>query len=393
MKLAEHGSCTGCGACAKACPKQAIEFYIDEEGFPTPAVQEDKCVNCGRCSQVCPALHMPETHPVQKAYAAQTRDRDVLRDSTSGGVFTALAREVFRRGGLVYGCVWDEQYNAVLKKAENEEELQPMRGSKYVWSWAGDTYPEIRDNLESGRIVLFTGQPCQVAGLKNYLRKDYDNLYLVDFLCSGTPSPLALQKYLDTICPSGNYAGLNLKFRDKNPHGVGVHITYSGQKKPSKPRGEHITNPYYYAFYSHLTTRRSCYQCPHRTGDRASDITICDYWGVQKYHPGMDIRGGISGLFVNSDRGAALLNAVRSELQLEETKPESIAAANNISFSGKRKFFRAPAYREAFFQTLQAKGWKAAERKYLRNMSRLKQWIMVKLPPKLLARLKRLLGR
>lgn len=391
MQLADKSICTGCGACAKACPKQAIAYRDDEEGFPTPYIQTDKCIECGLCNRVCPALHMPETHPIQKAYAAQLVDREALKDSTSGGVFTALAREIFRRGGLVYGCVWDENYNAVVRKAENEEEMIPMRGSKYVWSWAGDTFPEVKSYLEGGRTVLFTGLPCQVAGLKNYLRKDYDNLYLVNFFCGGSPSPFAFHEYLKSITKVTPLRELDFKLRDKERDGVGVHISYNTPK--GRVYQSYVRNPYFFSYHTKVFHRKPCYHCQYRYRDRVDDLTFGDFWGVKKYHPELDVRAGISAVLVNTDKGAELLNAVKDQLILVETKAENIAPENNLTLSDKKVVFHAPEFRDAFFQTLRSKGWTAAERKFLFNKSRLKLYIKRSIPPKYLALLKKVLGR
>ncbi len=380
MKLADQHFCTGCGACVAACPKGAIERKDDSEGFPTPYIVEDKCIECGLCAKVCPALNPPKMNLIGDTYAAQILDRDALRESTSGGVFTVFAREIFRRGGVVYGCVWDKDYNAVVTKAESEEEMKPMRGSKYVWSYAGDTFPDIKNYLKEGRIVLFSGLPCQVAGLKKYLGKEYENLFSLDFLCSGSPSPLAFQKYLDTICESPDRSALDLRFRNKNPHGVGVHITYRGMKKPTSARADHIANPYYYSFYSHFIDRRSCYHCPFGTVQRIADFTMGDFWGIADYYPDMDIKAGVSALMVNSEKGIDLLKSVENELTLVKTKPQYIAKKNNLSLTDKPKNRTVVPFRDDFFLELNQSGWKSAEKKYLRNFSRLKKIIILKIP-------------
>ena len=390
MQLAEREQCTGCGACKASCPRGAISFREDEAGFPAPQIDSAKCVDCGLCGKACPALRRPGTQPVRAAYAAQILDRDALADSTSGGLFTAFAREIFRRGGTVYGCVWDEQYNAVIRRAENEEEIIPMRGSKYVWSWAGDAYPEVRRDLEAGRPVLFVGTPCQAAGLRTYLGKDCGELYLVDFLCSGCPSPLAFRSWLKTIRGRNSLRDLHLKFRDKHPYGVGVHITYKGQRHRTARTGEHIRNPYYYSFYIRLLNREACYRCPYGTAERVSDLTVCDYWGVAKYHRDLDIPAGVSGLTVNSDRGAALLASAGGQLLLRETELPNIARENNLSLSAAKSIVR-PAYKDAFFSVMKARGWRAAERRYLYTGPRLKLWLKEKLPQKTVKRLRAIL--
>lgn len=379
VTLATKEQCTGCGACKAICPKNAISFTPDEEGFPSPVVNNEECVHCGMCEKICPALHMPETHTIQTAYAAQIKDKEALKSSTSGGVFTAFAREVFRRGGVVYGCVWDEQYNAVIRKAENEEEMKPMRGSKYVWSWAGDSFREIKQYLDCGRFVMFTGLPCQVAGLKSYLKKTYDNLLLVDFLCSGAPSPMALDYYLDTICDRKDRKHLNLKFRDKEPYGVGVHITYSGKKKNIK-KGEHIRNSYYWSFYTRLIDRESCYHCPYGYGNRVSDITMGDYWGISEYHHEFNIREGVSALLVNSEKGRQFIFGLESKIKISETDPINISKGNNLFIGEKKRNINKPLNREQFFSILNDKGWKAAERKFLITKGRLLRIVYLTLP-------------
>ena len=393
MELANKTICTGCGACAMACPQKAIGYYDDEEGFPSPYINEEKCIECGICNLVCPAIHPPTLHLIREAYAAQLLDHRALMDSTSGGVFTAFSREIICQGGIIYGCIWDDQYRAVVTKAKNEEEIRNMRGSKYVWSWAGDSFPEIKTILDTGKPVLFTGLACQVAGLKAYLRRDYDNLYTMDFLCSGAPSPLAFQSWLRTLSDDPLPSELNLKFRDKKPYGCGVHITYNGQKKRIAKKGEHISNPYYYAFFSHLLDRRSCYQCPYGTDQRVSDISMGDYWGVVNYHREMDIKSGVSALMINSEKGARLLERVKDSLELKPTEKENIGKANNLRCNGQKRNRLIPEHRDAFFNELRLNGWKSAEKRFLHDTKRLKMMVKAHTPKKMLTIAKKIFKR
>lgn len=388
IMLASKDKCTGCGACKAICPRSAIQFTADNEGFPSPVIDEKFCIRCGRCMKACPVLSAPERHSVNVAYAAQICDNEALMDSTSGGMFTAFAREVFKDNGVVYGCIWDDEYSAFISRAENEEEIKPMRGSKYVWSWAGDAFPGVRNDLEAGRTVLFTGLPCQVAGLKNYLRKDYQNLYLVDFFCGGAPSPYAFHEYLKTITRDVPLDKIDLKFRDKDKYGVGVHISYLTTK--GKKIQTYVHNPYFFSYHTKVCHRPSCYHCQYRYAERIEDITFGDYWGVEKFHPEFDIKAGVSALLVNTAKGAELLEAVKEELKLSETRIEDIAVGNNLTLSDKQVVFHEPSFRNAFFETLRAKGWSTAEKKYLYNKTRLKLWLKLKVPSKYIKVLKRI---
>ncbi len=375
--LVDEERCTGCGACFNVCPKHAISFSDNDEGFPSPEIDESLCIHCGLCYKKCPVLYPPSVSRIREAYAAQMKDKKALKNSTSGGVFNVLAQDTINNGGIVFGCIWDSNYNARICAASETEQIEKMKGSKYVWSNARESYCEVKGNLDKGRQVLFCGLPCQVAGLRNYLSKDYDNLFLLDFLCSGTPSPLAFHKYLDSICSNTEYKDLNLKFRDKNPYGVGVHISYKDKK--ASPRGEHITNPYYYAFYSHLIDRRSCYHCSYGSDDRISDITVGDYWGIERYHPSLDIKAGISALMVNTEKGEQLIKRVSEQLELTPTELSNISKANNLKIGMKNRNRPIPDRRELFFRELSTGDWHSAK-KYIHDKGWLVQYIKVQIP-------------
>ncbi len=390
ITLVSNENCTGCGACYNACPKQAIYYCDDKEGFPTPQIDKDKCIECGICNSICPSIHMPKTQKTIQSYAAQIIDKDALKDSTSGGLFTVFSREIFRRGGVVYGCVWDEEYNAVITKAECEQDIISMRGSKYVWSYMGDKYQEIKQYLEAGRMVLFFGLPCQVAGLKNFIRKDYENLILIDFFCGGSPSPFAFREYIKTITKNIPVKKLDLKFRDKKKEGVGVHISFN--TKMGRVYQSYVGNSYFYAYNTKVFNRKPCYDCKYRYEDRIEDITIGDFWEIEKYHTEFDIKAGVSALLINSEKGKELLEAVKSELHLVETKKEFIAGFNNLTIGDNKTRFNPPVFREDFFEVLKQKGWKAAERKYLFS-KRIKLIIKRKLPKGCVAVIKRIKRR
>ena len=392
MKLVERNQCTGCGACMKACPKGAISFQNDDEGFPSPLIDDEKCIECGQCNRVCPSVNFPASNKIRVSYAAQIKDKEALEKSTSGGMFTAFAREIFRRDGIVYGCVWDQDYNAVVVGAEDEYGLEAMRGSKYVWSWAGDTYPEIKKQLTDGRTVLFTGLPCQAAGLRNYLGKDYDNLYIIVFFCGGASSPYAFQEYLKTITKAVTKKELDFKFRDKSRYGVGVYISYNTKK--GKNFQTYVENPYYFSYYTKVSHRRSCYVCKYRYEQRIEDITIGDYWGVSKFHPELYSHDGVSALLINTDKGQELLDSVKNEIILLPTKVEYITEWNNLTLGDQRVEFKYVSFRKDFFKTLKKSGWGTAERRFLIfNRTRIKLWLKSVISPKYLNAAKKLLHR
>ena len=373
MKLVDSNICTGCGACKQICPRKAIFFIEDDEGFPSPQIQEDKCIDCGRCNTVCPAISKPEMNSLLGAYAAQLLDQDALQKSSSGGLFTALAREIFKRQGIVYGCVWDENYNAVIRPAENEKELMPMRGSKYVWSWAGDTFGEVKSFLENGKTVMFTGLPCQVAGLKKYLGRAYENLYLVTFFCGGAPSPLAFREYLKTITKKVPIDKVKLLFRDKEKKGVSVTISYQGVHK--RVYESAVKNSYFYAYSAKVFHRLSCFQCPYRYGNRIEDITIGDFWKIEKFHPDMNIRSGVSALLINTEKGYGLLEDIKDSIILVPTTISNIAYWNNLTLNETPFAYTPVPYRTQIFKLIKEKGWKAGEGKYLYTKERFKQLI------------------
>ena len=393
MKLVEPNRCTGCGACVESCPRQAIGLVEDSEGFMMPEINTTDCVECGLCNTVCPVMNFPDSRIPLNSYAAQNRDEQVLEDSTSGGIFTAIAKEIFRRNGVVYGCVFDREYNAVIIKAEKMEDIVPMRGSKYTWSWAGDVFHEIKTRLKNGGTVLFTGLPCQIAGLKNYLRKDYPTLFLAGCFCGGTPSPLVLKEYVKSISTPESIDQLQLKFRDKRQGGVGVHVTYTN-KHGKRVHQTLVQNSYYYGFFSKVFNRRSCYKCLFRYRNRVEDITVGDYWGVENYHREFDAAAGVSALLVNTEKGEELINSVRDEIKICETRIEDIAHYNNLTLGDTKREFAYAEFRDAFFMTLKKHGWKKAEIKYLIfNKNRIRMWVRDTAPSRYRRVIKKAIGR
>lgn len=197
IKIQNKQDCCGCAACVQRCPKRCISMKEDNEGFLYPVVDESVCIDCGLCEKVCPIINRPEKLPVKEVLAVKNRNEAERMASSSGGVFIALAKKTIEKGGVVFGAVFDENWEVMHTYAETLDEVKPMMGSKYLQSRIGNSFRDAEKFLKEGREVLFTGTPCQVTALHNYLRKDYLNLLSVDFLCHGVPSPGVWRKYLD----------------------------------------------------------------------------------------------------------------------------------------------------------------------------------------------------
>lgn len=380
--------CTGCGSCVLTCPVRAITMKEHTDGFFYPDIDRSKCVRCTQCMKACHVLQKPALYLPSACYAVQIKDKQVLNKSTSGGMFFALAREIFSKHGVVYGCVYDDEYNAVIQRAETLEQLLPMHGSKYVWSDPSKSYPAVKQDVEEGRIVLYTGLPCQVAGLCRYLKKKYDTLYTVDILCGGAPSPYSFKRYLDTLADATGKIGLNFQFRDKDRFGSGVNCTYT--VNGIKHYENYLENSFYFAFSSksRITWRESCYSCDYKSIKRVSDMTIGDYWGVENHHKKFNPKDGVSVVLINTEQGRELFESVKSGTCFEESKVEYATERNSLVREIEDGHVKLPADRNAFFRTLRTDGWNTADNKFL---TRRKKMLLKMKVVQMIKRLKRIL--
>lgn len=298
IKITDKHKCCGCTACVSVCPKKCISLSEDTEGFLYPVVDSVKCIDCGLCEQVCPVLRPVKNETEPLVYAAINNDESVRLQSSSGGVFTLLAESVLDRGGVVFGACFDPNWNVVHDYTETKEGLTRFRGSKYVQSHVGICFTQVKTFLDSGREVLFSGTPCQVAGLKNYLRKPYSNLFTVDLVCHGVPSPEVWRRYLqEAVCRVygikkknvinlGEYiSDISFRAKDKGWKKYNIKIIFCNGKVEMMPFFE---NPYMNVFLSDLSLRPSCYACPTKLHHAQSDITLADFWGVNEIKPDID---------------------------------------------------------------------------------------------------------
>ena len=325
--------CCGCEACVQACPSGALLMRRNDEGFLYPFVDSGKCVHCGACENACPLKHpqSPIRHRLH-LFAVRIRERTILAESSSGGAFTGLARDILAEGGVVFGAVWDARQQIVMhQRVEDERALERIRGSKYVQSKIGNAYLEARTALNAGRKVLFSGTPCQLAGLRAFLGKDYPNLISVDIVCHGVPSPSVLSAYLEEerAAPVEE-----IRFRDKSVGWKNFSLTTKTSSKTVN-RGSLSKNPYLLGFLSNLFLRPSCYACP--ANKLVSDITLADYWNVGAVFEDWDDDLGVSAVIVSSERGLDLLQRAGKRLDIRETPLAPFFTANrNVLMSSPR---------------------------------------------------------
>lgn len=306
--------CTGCGACVSICPVKAISMKMDEEGFLYPAVDGSKCIGCDLCEKRCPVGKPLEEHK-QQVYGVRHRDEQVRGVSSSGGVFTALAREMLQRGGVVFGAAFDENLRVEHIGAFDENELAGMRGSKYVQSDAADAIANAKSLLERGIPVLFSGTPCQIAGVKAAVgSKHADLLFTVDFVCHGVPSPGVFASYLKELENKNQKRVTGYSFRDKRL-GWKDFSAVATFEDGTQSVGQQRTEPYLYGFLQNLYLRPACVQCDALRGNRRmADITMADLWGAQDVCPDRDDDKGLSLVFVNTKAGRQLFDACKSQL-------------------------------------------------------------------------------
>lgn len=301
-------NCCGCKACACACPKNAISFNTDREGFQNPVVSNDLCINCGLCETVCPVLSPYDKRTPITDYAAFSNDEAIRNQSSSGGVFSLLAEYVLAQNGVVFGTAFDKDFSVRLISVDNKDDLASLRGSKYLQSDTGNTFYQCKEFLEANRFVLYSGTPCQISGLKHFLKKEYDNLIAIDIICHGVPSPGVWKQYI-----KGKRTRLSnisrISFRDKYNGWHKYNLAFfEGQKCE---RVFYQEDPYMQLFLRNVTLRPSCYNCPTKEGRSGSDITLGDFWGIENILPVLDDNKGISLALINTEKGRSIFNKIR----------------------------------------------------------------------------------
>lgn len=367
IKIDRKEHCYGCTACSKICPKQCINMEADGEGFLYPKINLDICINCGMCSKVCP-FYNQQTNTIKHVYAAINNNSDVRYNSSSGGTFYQICKEVINNKGIVFGVGWNNQMVATHMNAETMEEIKKFQGSKYVQSNPANSFYEVKNELKKGRQVLFSGTPCQVAGLKNYLGKDYDNLLLIDVLCHGTPSPKLLKEYICMMEEkySSKIIDINLRDKKKSWHRLHTNIKFSNGKNHFIFCGY---DTYMSMFLTNMSQRPSCFECKFTTDERQGDITLGDFWGIGKHNYNMDDDKGTSMIIINTDKGNKMWESIKDEFRYIESDFITAESGNKVLVESPKKNFN----RDAFYKSFEEEGYKVATAKYVNIPSKTKQ--------------------
>lgn len=365
--------CCGCGHCSIKCPKNAIEMKEDEYGYVYPYIHKDICINCGVCKRVCQYNKQRKKCDFDKsAYVAVSKDEQILTTTASGGVFTSIAKSFIEKGGIVYGCaLLNEKEKFIVKhiKLETIDELEKIKGSKYVQSDITSVYEEIKEELKKGNKVLFSGTPCQVAAIKEYTNDD--NLFTIDIICHGVPNNKMLNDYINYIENKEKIRIKDFKFRDKSK-GWGLNYSYTYKdsdnhkyKKKVKPSFE---SSYYQLFLDSYTYRDNCYSCKYANENRVGDMTIGDYWGIEIEHKELINKNiypkkGVSCVILNSPKGELMFEKYTNDVNSYESKFEKIKIhnhqLNNPSFK--------PKDRQELLEVYKNYGFSAVEKFYDRK--------------------------
>lgn len=325
--------CIGCTACRHSCPTGTIQIQKNKEGFLCAFIKDDACIKCGICFNVCPVQQgAKESNEYKEAYACYIKNRDIQATSTSGGIFYPIAKKILENNGTVYGVTMDETLTVKHIAIQKEEDLYKLQGSKYVQSQLGNVYAEIKDRLENNEYVLFSGTGCQVAGLKNYLRKDYENLLTVDLICHGIPSSGLFEDYTKYLGIKYGGTVISYKFRQKNPK-----VAQSYDTKITLKKGETVfektvsgdDDPFTINYLRNALQNKECYKCKFASLKRTSDITLGDYWGIDEVHPDFGKGNSVSLVLLNTDKAVSVWECIKEQLEFIPTEKDKILKHNH----------------------------------------------------------------
>ncbi len=354
IHINEKRDCCGCGACASACPKGCISMKEDVEGFLYPYIVIEDCIACGLCERVCPVLNQNdiEDTAIPDAYAAYAKKNSIREKSSSGGLFSLIAENVLQSGGVVFGAAFDLDFSVKHIVVDNSKELGRLRGSKYLQSRTENTFIDAKRFLDNGRLVLYTGTACQIEGLKKYLQKEYENLYTVDVLCHGVPSPKLWKKYI--MEKENKYGGVVQKifFRQKD-FGWKIYVVLLEFSNKTAYKRIFKEDSFMKMFLANICLRPSCYACKFKGLNRSSDITLGDCWGINKYMPEMDDDKGTSVVLIHSEKGKKIFEVLSNQMIVREGDVDRLLPPSSDS----RKSVSRHRNRKKFFKELDRNVW------------------------------------
>ena len=381
-------NCCGCGACVNVCPTKAIEYSENKYGFLLPKIDELKCISCGKCKKVCPILNI-NVNDGKHAFAATNKNGETIKMSSSGGIFYQLALEILEQNGYVFGCTIDENMQVKHICIDSKKDLGLITKSKYVQSFLGDTFCDIKLKLQAGSKVLFCGTPCQVAALINFVDNRFkENLLTIDIVCHGVPSQKFFDAYIKFLEAQKRKKIVEYTFRYKRSSRDGMNW-YSSYRY-EKGRRKIINWPedsYNYYYMKGAIYRNSCYQCIYAQEKRPGDITLCDYWGYEDLHKEFTLNDSVSGIVINTAKGAEILRGISLHLDLYKTDLQHLIS-NNGCMKAPVKFCCSDGN---ILDLWEKNGYKAVDRQFkmLHRKARVKYKIMRHIPKKIIYFLKR----
>lgn len=373
--------CCGCSACVQICPKHCLVMSHDKDGFLFPTIISENCINCGLCARVCPMETKVKPPYEQKYYGAYTQDAHDILASSSGGIYPTLAKWVLSQNGIVYGATLDSKRNLYHIGAHSKNEVDRTIGSKYFQSDIRDTFKECQSDLEEGKIVLFTGTPCQIHGLKCFLKKDYEKLYTADVICHGVPSQKIFNAYVQYLENKHHAKLVDINFRDKKRNGWSITLRYTMEFANGKQKDYYLISKlseYFMAFLSGSIARESCYICPFSSLNRPGDITLGDFWGYQRKRPDLKHEEGLSLILCNSMKGKYLIDVLqRRNVVINEVDEACVKASENKNLYNPTT---RPELRNKIYEELEKEGFEYIASKYFRYTHTLRNKIKNYLP-------------
>lgn len=376
IEITDKTMCSGCHACFSVCPQHCINMVKDEEGFLYPQVLKESCIQCGLCEKACQAISPICSQSSPVAYACYNLDDSIRAQSSSGGIFTLLAEQIIEQGGVVFGAAFNKEFHVQHICVKTVEELEKLRGSKYLQSTIGDAYIEAKAYLEQGRLVLFTGTPCQIDGFLHYLKKSYSNLYTQDIICHGAPSQQIWQQYVNFRESKASSKTQKVFFRDKKYgwQNYVVRFKFENHKEYEQILTEDL---FMQGFLANLYLRPSCYHCHSKTMHRNSDITLADFWGVENIAPEMFDDKGTSLVLLHTPKGQQIFAQIKNKMKVQnvdvkEALKYNTAATQSVPLPANRSQVVEEVTENGFSSKYMVYLKKAKGNKYIQFLKRVK---------------------